>query len=121
MSKPKVIVVDDSILQLNMTKDTLEEAGFDVITRDTALGTTAAIIKEQPNCVLMDVSMPALSGDQIVKLVKEKNLDIKILLHSGKTSDELKVLVNECGADGFIEKGTNPAELVFQVKSAIEG
>ena len=118
MVKSKVMIVDDCNLILEITRDVLEEDGFEVITRDAALGTTKAILEEKPNCVLMDVSMPSLSGTEIVKLVKKK-LQIKILLHSAKGEEELRLLADNCGADGYIKKGGNSSKLLDRVRSAI--
>ena len=120
MNKSKVMIVDDCDLTLDITRDVLEEAGFEVSTRADAIGTTTAILKEKPSCVLMDVSMPALSGAEIVKLVKNATLRIKILLHSARDEDELRVLAVECGADGYIKKGGDSSKLLEQVRSVIE-
>lgn len=113
------MVVDDCEIVLEVTKHLLEEAGFHVMTRSSALGTTAAILKEQPSCVLMDVSMPALSGTEIVRLIKEKS-DIRVLLYSAKDEDELRSLAAGCGADGYVKKGTHDAQLAERVRSAME-
>jgi len=78
ITQPTIMVVDDCEIVLEVTKHLLEEAGFHVMTRSSARGSTAAILKEQPSCVLMDVSMPALSGTEIVRLIKEKS-DIRVL------------------------------------------
>ena len=120
MNKSKVMIVDDNDMILNITRDMLEEEGFEVITRNEALGTTTAILREKPSCVLMDVSMPSLSGTEIVKLVKKAKLKIKILLHSAKDEEELRVLADDCGADGYIKKGGNSSKLLEQVRSVIE-
>lgn len=120
MGRSKVMVVDDSDLILNMTKDTLEEAGFDVITRNNPLGTTAAINNEKPDCILIDVSMPALSGGEIVKLARKNiNENLRILFYSAKVESELIQLVNDCGADGYIQKGEDKSLLVKRVRETI--
>lgn len=119
MDKPTIMIVDDCEIVLEVTKHLLEEAGFHVVTRSGALGTTAAILKEEPDCVLMDVSMPALSGTEIVKLVKEKCLTT-VLLFSAKEEDELRALVADCGADGYIKKGTHDSQIAEKVRSVME-
>ena len=122
MEKTKVMVVDDNELILNIVRDTLEDAGFNVITRSSALGTLSAIKSEKPHCVLMDVSMPALSGVELVKLAKQQHKEesFKIILHSAKDEEELKALANDCGADGYIKKTHDNSKLVNMVRSIIE-
>ena len=63
--------------------------------------------------------MPALSGTEIVKLIKEKS-GIRVLLYSAKEEGELRTLAAVCGADGYVKKGTYDAHLADQVRSAID-
>ena len=118
MKKFKVMIVDDSDLALKITRDILEEADFEIITRATGMGAITAILSEKPDCVLMDVSMPASDGTEIVESVKDMS-NIKIILHSSKEEKELKKLANECGADGYVTKGGDSSKLIEQIRSTI--
>ena len=121
MNKHKVMVIDDCEITLETAKMHLEEAGFEVITRVDVIGTTSAVLNEKPNCVLIDVSMPALTGTELVKLIKKKEKKhIKIILYSAKDKEELKLLVDECGADGYITKTDDISNLSDKVRSMIE-
>ncbi len=116
----KIMIVDDCEIALEAAKIHLEDAGFKVITRNNPLGTASAILSENPHSVLLDVSMPSLSGDSIVKLVKNNyEKDIKIILHSAKDEDELAALTEECGADGYIKKTGNGSDFIRQVNLMI--
>jgi DNA-binding response OmpR family regulator len=121
MHKPKVMVIDDCEITLSSTKMHLEETGFEVITRADVIGTTSAVLNEKPNCVLMDVSMPAFQGTDLVKLIKKKEKEhIKIILYSAKDKEELKLLVDECGDDGYISKTDDISKLSGKVRLIIE-
>ena len=87
MKKPLIMVVDDCAMTLDVTRIQLEEAGFEVITRSMPIGTTAEIFRMKPDCVLLDVSMPGLTGDKIVKIVRESDMETKIVLFSAKESN----------------------------------
>ncbi len=120
MNRAKVMIVDDSELILAMTKDALETAGFDVVTRDSPIGTSAAVKAEKPHCLMVDISMPALSGTELVKLIgKRKDDNLKIILHSSKEEEELKRLTEECGADGYIKKNNDMSALAEGVRSIL--
>ena len=82
----KVMIIDDSVLVLTIIRHQLEQAGFDVITRESALGTAAAVLREQPDVVLVDVMMPALGGENLVTLLRKQpnSKDMRILLFSDK-------------------------------------
>lgn len=117
MSKRKIMIVDDSEMILEMVKCILEEAGYEVVTRDSPFGTAVAASTEKPDLILLDVSMPALSGDRIVEVVKDnqKLKDVKVCLFSDRSIRELNELVLSCGADGFIQKTDNDDDFVRQV------
>ncbi len=119
MKKPKVMIVDDCELTLTMTRDILEDADFQIITRAEGMGAITAVLTENPDCVLMDVSMPESDGTDIADAVKDMS-NIKIILHSAKEEEELKILAEECGADGYIKKGGDSAKLIEQIREMIE-
>ena len=117
MDKPLILIVDDSEVTLEVTRLFLKDAGFEVITRSRPIGTTAEIFRMKPDCVLLDVLMPGLTGDKITKLIRESGITTKIVLHSGKESNELRELARGCGADGYIKKTTDKHEFINKVKS----
>jgi two-component system cell cycle response regulator len=117
MKKKLILVVDDDAVSLKVTRMFLEYAGFEVITRSRPIGTTAEIFRMKPDCVLLDVLMPGLSGDKVTKLIRESGVATKIVLHSGKETNELRELSRKCGADGYIKKTTDKDEFINKVKS----
>ena len=59
------MVVDDSELVCRALSRALGAEGFEVVTRLNPIGTGAAIARERPDVVLLDVSMPALDGAEV--------------------------------------------------------
>jgi len=98
------LVVDDDRVVLEVTRERLERAGFEVVTRESALGTSAFIMKEKPDYVLLDVNMPGLTGDALAKLLKGRDRRSRVILHSCSDRKRLAKLAQECGAAGIIEK-----------------
>jgi CheY-like chemotaxis protein len=98
------LVVDDDPVALEVAKERLERLGFQVSTRSQSLGTSALILREKPNFVLLDVMMPALTGGELAALVKRRKLNTGIILHSSKSINELQELVRETGALGAVSK-----------------
>lgn len=117
MNKGKIMIVDDSEMILEIVRLVLEDAGYEVVTRDTPFGTAAAVSVEKPDLLLLDVSMPALTGDKIVEVVRnnEKLKHTKVCLFSDRSELELNRIVSECGADGYIQKTDDENKLVEQV------
>ena len=63
---------------------------------------------------MLDVMLPILDGDKKAKMLKDNPLtrDIPILLLSSKPEEELRWLVTESGADGYVEKPFGHRQLV---------
>ena len=75
------------------------------------------IAQQKPEVVLLDVSMPGLTGDRIAELLKETGL-LKtglIVFFSSRTAAELEELVVRTGASGYIRKDLATGEFVSQV------
>jgi CheY-like chemotaxis protein len=114
--RPKVLVVDDDPISLEVTRTRLNKAGYDVVVREDALGTSTAIAQEEPEIVLLDVGMPGISGEALAKLITDnpKRSHISVIFHSARSAPELDALAEKCRVLGAIPK-TSDASL-FQLQ-----
>ena len=117
----KVLIIDDSEVVIGMVQMMLEDAGYEVVALSSGLGASSRILEEQPDLVLMDVNMPAISGDSLVELIRKnpRLSTTKVVLFSDRPAKELGEIAGSCGADGFINKTSDQNELVGSVKSWI--
>lgn len=112
-----VLIVDDSGIVLEVAKRALERAGYRVITRDRPSGSVAAIIRERPDVVLLDVKMPTLTGDMLAKiLTKVIGPETLVLLHSSLPVEALRLKALSTGAHGYIQKTENATEFVRRIE-----
>jgi CheY-like chemotaxis protein len=116
MNKGTVLVVDDDPITLEVARERLEGAGYQVHVRDQALGTTEFIAKNRPDIVLMDVMMPGLSGDKLAELLQrqDRTRQVPVLLHSSKESADLDVMVERAGVLGAITKTSDDDAFLAQ-------
>jgi len=108
--KTRVLVVDDDPVILELVSGWLSEAGYAVEVRESALGTAQQIASDQPDVVLLDVMMPALSGGELAQLIRRHHRTAlaSVILHSSLAPAELDLLVAKTGAIGGLQK-TNDA------------
>ncbi|HEX3777117.1 MAG TPA: response regulator [Polyangiaceae bacterium] len=106
MSRGTVLVVDDDPIVLEVTRERLEGAGYTVHTREEALGTSQWTAEFQPDVILLDVNMPALTGVDLAQLLKKRRAtkDVAIILHSSLDASELQGKLSATGAVGAIQK-----------------
>lgn len=122
--KEKILIIDDSELVLAMAKDALEQAGYQVLTATNGIEANRFIFsREKPALIIMDIMMPMLDGNKKAKLLKENEVskDIPILLLSSKSEQEMRQLVTEAGADGFILKPFTPGKITAGVQACLSG
>jgi CheY-like chemotaxis protein len=114
---PTILVVDDSAIVLETTRIALESAGYNVITRSRGGGTVAAVLRDRPDLVLLDVRMPQYNGDTIASILTRSQGERRtiVLLYSSYSATILEEKVAQAGADGYIRKSGNPTDLVAQV------
>jgi DNA-binding response OmpR family regulator len=112
----KVLVVDDDPVILEVIKERLDSAGYDVYVRADALGTSQWVAREQPDFVLLDVMMPALSGGELGQLLKRSHTtnQTAVILHSSLSAEELKPVIQRTGAVGVIAKTHDGARFVAE-------
>lgn len=117
-AKRKVLIVDDSPLVLEAARAALEPGGIDVVALDNPLTVAHMVRKESPDLILLDVRMPAVSGDVVARIVGGSAVArrIPVVLFSELPGEELAERAKRCGAAGYIHKGGAPGELLRQVR-----
>jgi len=121
MPKGKIVVIDDDAKALSIARRLLEAAGYEVITTESPLRMPQLVQREKPNLILLDLEMPALSGEHVLDFTTLFDFlrEIPIVLHSAKSEEELKSLVDRSPAVGYIRKTNNGLAFVSQVERFI--
>ena len=117
----KIVVVDDDADLLRLVRIKLSKEGFDVVTAVDGEEGAAAILREKPDVMIVDVMMPKKDGYQVlteVRVKMGKKTPIAIMLTAkAETRDIAKGL--ESGADDYITKPFSPRELVERINVAL--
>ena len=85
----KVLVVDDDIEFGETLADILELQGYVAVTAASGLEAIEKLKKENFRCVLMDIKMRGMSGVKVFKKMKQLYPEVKVILMTGYTRDEL--------------------------------
>ncbi len=103
----KIMVIDDDEKYLIATKELLEEEGYDVITYQHGFGATSAVRANRPDLVLLDINMPALSGENLASIILRNDhaKHVPIVFYSSNDEDSLRSSVLKHGVRGYICKG----------------
>ena len=112
----KILVVDDDRQIVEALSIQLKREGFEVIAAYDGWGALDALANGGVDLMLIDVMMPKLDGFSAIMRIREKQ-NLPILVMSAKTEDSDKILGLSIGADDYITKPFNAAEVVARVRS----
>ncbi|PFB95593.1 DNA-binding response regulator [Bacillus cereus] len=112
----KILVVDDESSIRNLIRMQLEMEGYEVL---TAADGREALERwnEQPDVLILDVMLPDTDGYELLRLFREKDRDIPVLMLTAKSQMNDKLLGLQLGADDYVTKPFNYAELILRVKN----
>jgi DNA-binding NarL/FixJ family response regulator len=121
MSNEKVLIVDDDPDLLQLIKEALSEAGFEVATAVDGGATRQIARDERPDAIILDVNMPAADGFEVCKGLKVDNAlrQVPVILLMEEPTTEDIVTGFSLGAHDFIRKPFVSDELVARVGAAI--
>jgi DNA-binding response OmpR family regulator len=119
MAKKRVLIVDDSALILQVTRDALEAAGFTVLTAGD-LAELEDRRQEPVDLILMDVHMPEAFGDDVASVLRGvRGVDTPIYLLSSLDESELAQRSKEAEIEGYISKGAGVDAIVARVRTIL--
>ena len=116
--RKKVMIYDDDADLLEVCSLILKSKNFDVITKDRCSDIINDLNQHQPDVILMDNRIPDTGGINAARLIKasEQFLHIPVIFFSANS--DIRYLATEAGADYFLQKPFDTAELESIVVNA---
>jgi putative two-component system response regulator len=121
--KAKVLVVDDEERNLHLMRDILlTQEDYDVILAKDGQEALDKVYAESPDVILLDVNMPRKDGFEVAKELKsnEATKAIPIVMVTGLSAVEHRIMALEVGADDFLAKPVDMMEVVARVRSLVK-
>ena len=116
-----VLVVDDQPANVKLLQQVLTMSGYDVITAATGPEALVKTARDRPDLILLDVIMPTMSGYEVCRAIRSDPATalLPIVMVTALDPSEERVKGIEAGADDFLPKPINQAELLARVKSLL--
>ncbi|MBV9497370.1 MAG: response regulator [Acidobacteria bacterium] len=117
-SAGRVLLVDDQPDLIEGFRQLLEVEGFEVVVHTSVITLPFTVPRVDPDVILLDLSLPALSGSALLEHGAHKILrtNVPIILFSGRSSTELSRMTEELGADGFLAKSADVNDAVRRIR-----
>jgi two-component system alkaline phosphatase synthesis response regulator PhoP len=117
----RVLVVDDDKQIVRLLQSYLEKAGFSVLTAHDGETALHVIRRERPDLILLDLMLPGRDGWDITRRLRadEHLAATPIVMLTARVEDTDKILGLELGADDYVTKPFNPAEVVARARAVL--
>ena len=115
----RVLYVEDATFLAEAVKHNLEKQGISVDLVNNGEDGLENAMSDIYDCVVLDIMLPKLSGTDILKRMREKNVQTPVIMLSALSEVETKISHLDHGADDYLAKPFKTAELVARIKALV--
>lgn len=115
----KILIIEDDIELRKELKILLDNNGYQGIILQGFENTLDEIIRIDPDLVLLDIKLPYLNGQQLLKRLRKKS-SVPVIMVTSKDSEIDEILAMSYGADDYIIKPYNPTILLLHIEAVFK-
>jgi diguanylate cyclase len=122
LSDALIMMVDDEMLNIEMTQAFLVEAGYKhFVQTDQPENAVAMMRRELPGVLLLDLSMPRVSGLEILATMRDDAVlrHVPVIVLTSSTDPQVKLKALALGAMDFLSKPVDPSELGLRIRNTL--
>ena len=112
----KILIIEDDFELSNELKILLDNNGYHGIILQDLQNALENIIKINPDLILLDIKLPYLNGQQLLKQIRI-NSNVPVIMVTSKDSEIDEILAMSYGADDYITKPYNPTILLLHIEA----
>ena len=112
-----ILILDDEEMQRNLLQGFLEKQNYKVLSAADGKSGLALFMEHPVELVLLDHRMPDMNGDEVLARMKEINPGVRAIIITAFAAVGMAVRVMQLGADDFLEKPVDLAELLAKIHS----
>jgi DNA-binding response OmpR family regulator len=118
----KILIIDDHPETRSIIGHVLKQQGYIIVTAENGLDGLSTAAKEHPHIILCDYMMPIMDGvEAVTNLRKNSDLDnVPIIMFTAVDDPQQKLAAFNAGADDYLNKPTEPPELIDRVQILLE-
>jgi len=113
-----ILVVEDQVDNRQILRDLLGNAGYDLVEAENGQEALAAVARQRPDLILMDIQLPVMDGYEATRRLKSdpstKSIPIIVVTSYALSGDETKA--RAAGCDDYVTKPFSPRQLLAKVR-----
>src|SRR5436305_9814168 len=114
----KVLVIDDEPPIRKLLRMGLSTQGYEIL--EASNGKTALdLLSQQPALVILDLGLPDIQGHELLRIIRERNESVPIVVLSSRDDEAGKVQALDLGADDYLTKPFGMDELLARMRTAL--
>jgi two-component system, OmpR family, alkaline phosphatase synthesis response regulator PhoP len=114
-----VLIADDDADIVRFLALNLRLEGFEVVVADNGQDALDTAINARPALVLLDTMMPCMDGYEVCSRLRDQRPDTPVIMLTAKSLDADRAMALDAGADDWVTKPFDPADLVSRVKDRL--
>ena len=115
----RILIVDDEPEIVRGLEDNLRFEGYQTSTAGDGREALAVAAREAPDLILLDIMMPGLSGWDVCRELRDKGIDVPIIMLTARGEEGDRIRGLELGADDYITKPFSLRELLARVRAVL--
>jgi two-component system chemotaxis response regulator CheY len=115
----KILIVDDSALSRRTLRRIVETAGYEVVEAGDGMTALEVYFLEKPALVLLDLVMKGMYGLDVLVKLREMDPQAQVVVASADIQSSTRKMVDEAGAQGFINKPFVSEQVIAAVEAAL--
>ncbi len=116
----RILAIDDDGAMLSIIRKLLEREKFDVTTANGGQEGMNAFNRTSFDLVLLDIDMPEVSGFEVLRHIRSRSSDVKVIMVTGLDDLEHGIQSMDSGANGYITKPFGVGDFIHEVKRILE-
>ena len=114
----RILVVEDQVDNRQILRDLLTSADYEMVEAENGEEALAAVAKQRPDLILMDIQLPIMDGYEAMRRIKAnpawKDIPIIVVTSYALSGDEAKA--RDAGCDAYVTKPYSPRLLLAKIR-----
>lgn len=116
---PRILIIDDEPEMVRGLEDNLRFEGYQTLAATNGKDGLGLALREAPDLILLDIMMPEMSGWDVCRALRQKGIDVPVIMLTARGEEVDRVLGLELGADDYVTKPFSLRELLARVRAVL--